>query len=204
MYIIVGLGNPGLKYKGTRHNVGFDIIDALAKKHRIKVKNLKFRSIMGNGSVYGYKVFLAKPLTYMNLSGESVSGIINYYQLDEKSELIVIADDISLPTGQIRLRKKGSDGGHNGLKSIIKHFGHNEFIRMKIGVGDKPSGHDLAGHVLSRFVGSDAKIMRECIDNAVAAIETILEDGLDRAMNIYNKKIEDVKTKNESSADSNP
>ena len=175
MFTIIGLGNPGQQYAGTRHNVGFDIIDALAKKHNIKVKSLKHRSIMGKGSIYGYKVFLAKPLTYMNLSGESVRRFIDYYHIDEKNEIIVIADDISLPTGQIRLRKKGSDGGHKGLKSIIQFFGHNEFIRMKIGVGDKPAGHDLAGHVLGQFVGNEAKIMRECIDNAVAAIETVLE-----------------------------
>ncbi|MCL2717198.1 MAG: aminoacyl-tRNA hydrolase [Lachnospiraceae bacterium] len=193
MFIIIGLGNPGLKYAGTRHNIGFDIIDALAKKHKIRVRSLKHKSIMGKGSIYGHKVFLVKPLTYMNLSGESVRRIIDYYHIDEKNELIVIADDISLPTGQIRMRKKGSDGGHNGLKSIIQHFGHNDFIRMKIGVGDKPAGHDLAGHVLSHFTGSDKKIMRECTENAVAAIETILEDGLDKAMNKYNQKIKDPK-----------
>jgi PTH1 family peptidyl-tRNA hydrolase len=191
MFIIIGLGNPGMKYAGTRHNIGFDIIDALAKKHKIRVKSLKHRSIMGKGSVYGNKVFLIKPLTYMNLSGESVRRIIDYYHIDEKNELIVIADDINLPLGQIRMRKKGSDGGHNGLKSIIQHFGHNDFIRMKIGVGDKPAGHDLAGHVLSSFTGNDKKTMRECTGNAVAAIETILEDGLDKAMNKYNQKIKD-------------
>ena len=189
MFTIIGLGNPGQKYEGTRHNVGFDVIDALAKKHGIKVKSLKFRSLMGKGSIYGNKVFLAKPLTYMNLSGESVRCFIDYYQIDEKNEIIVIADDISLSVGQIRIRKKGSDGGHNGLKSIIRCFGHNEFIRMKIGVGEKPAGHDLSGHVLSHFVGNDAKVMRECIDNAACAIETILEDGLDKAMNQFNKKI---------------
>lgn len=192
MFIIIGLGNPGLKYAGTRHNIGFDIIDSLAEKHKIKIKSLKHKSIMGKGSIYGHKVFLAKPLTYMNLSGESVCRIINYYQIDEKSELIIIADDISLPIGSIRMRKKGSDGGHNGLKSIIHQLGHNEFIRMKIGIGDKPAGHDLVGHVLGHFSGTDAKIMRDCTGNAVAAIETILEDGLDAAMNRYNKKAENA------------
>jgi len=189
-YIIVGLGNPGQKYEGTRHNVGYDIVEALAKKHNIKIKNLKHRSLMGKGSVNGYKVFLAKPLTYMNLSGESVCRIIDYYKADEKTQLIIIADDISLPTGQIRLRKQGSDGGHKGLKSIIHHFGHNNFIRMKIGVGAKPVGHDLADHVLGNFIGSEATIIRECIANAVTAIETTLEDGIDTAMNKFNKKKE--------------
>ncbi|MCL2052261.1 MAG: aminoacyl-tRNA hydrolase [Lachnospiraceae bacterium] len=192
MFIIIGLGNPGMKYAGTRHNIGFDIVDALAKKHNIKVKSLKHKTIMGKGSIYGHKVFLAKPFTYMNLSGEPVRRIIEYYHLDEKNELIVIADDISLPTGQIRMRKKGSDGGHNGLKSIINNFGHNEFIRMKIGVGDKKDG-DLIGHVLGHFSGSDKKIMRECTKNAVAAIEAIIEDGLDKAMNVYNRKIDEIK-----------
>jgi len=189
-YIIVGLGNPGQKYEGTRHNVGFDIVETLAKKHNIKIKNLKHRSLMGKGSVYGYKVFLAKPLTYMNLSGESVLSIIDYYKVDEKTQLIVIADDISLPTGQIRLRKQGSDGGHKGLKSIIQHFGHNEFIRIKIGVGDKSTGQDLADHVLGRFIGTEANIIHECIENSVTAIETILEEGIDTAMNRFNRKKE--------------
>jgi PTH1 family peptidyl-tRNA hydrolase len=191
MFIIIGLGNPGLQYNGTRHNIGFDVLDALAKKHKIKIKALKHRGIMGKGVLYGHKVFLLKPLTYMNLSGESVRRIIDYYHIDEKEELIVIADDVSLRAGQIRIRKKGSDGGHNGLKSIIQHLGHNEFIRMKIGVGDKPAGCDLAGHVLGHFVGDEAKIMRECTENAVAAIESILEQGLEKAMTRYNRKIDD-------------
>lgn len=190
MFIIIGLGNPGHEYAGTRHNIGFDVVDALAKKHNIKVESLKHRGIMGKGSVYGHKVFLVKPLTFMNLSGESVRRVIDYYQIDEKNELLVIADDVNLPTGQIRMRKKGSDGGHKGLKSIIGHLGHNEFIRMKIGVGDKSAGQDLVGHVLGHFNGDDVKIMRECTENAVAAIECILEEGLDQAMTRYNKKID--------------
>ena len=194
MFIIAGLGNPGSQYAGTRHNIGFEIIDSLAQKHKIKVKSLKHQSIIGKGTIYHHKVFLTKPLTYMNASGESIRRIIDYYHIDEKTNLIIIADDISLPTGQIRMRKKGSDGGHNGLKSIIKHLGHNEFIRMKIGVGDKPLGNDLVSHVLGHFGTADYKIMQECTQNAIAAIECILEEGPDKAMNLYNKKITEQPT----------
>lgn len=188
MFVIVGLGNPGRQYEGTRHNIGYDVIDVLAKKHGIKVKELKHKGIMGKGSVYGHKVFLVKPLTYMNLSGECVKRVIDYYKLNEKAELAVIADDVSLEPGQIRMRVKGSDGGHNGLKNIIGHLGHDEFIRMKIGVGDKPPGYDLAGYVLGHFEGEERKVMEESVANAVAAIECMLEDGIDKAMNQYNKK----------------
>ncbi|MDR2888340.1 MAG: aminoacyl-tRNA hydrolase [Lachnospiraceae bacterium] len=189
MYIIAGLGNPGRQYEGTRHNIGFDIVDGLAGKHNIKIKDLKHKGIMGKGSIYGHKVFLVKPLTFMNLSGECIAEVINYYKVNEKIELIVIADDISLEPGQIRMRSKGSDGGHNGLKNIIKHFGHDEFIRMKIGVGNQPAGYDLAGYVLGHFDASESRLMKECINNAIAAVECILEDGIDKAMNLYNRKI---------------
>lgn len=197
MYIIIGLGNPGSRFTGTRHNIGFAIIDTLARKHNIKIKSINHYSLIGKGSIEGHKVFLAKPITYMNLSGECVSSIIDYYHIDEKSELIIISDDISLTTGQIRMRKKGTDGGHKGLKSIIDILGHNEFIRMKIGVGGKPTGHDLAGHVLGHFDDDEAKTMRGCITNAVAAIECILEEGLEKAMNKYNKKAEEPKPQKE-------
>ncbi len=189
MFVIVGLGNPGRQYEGTRHNIGYDVVDALARKHGIKIKDIKHKGIMGKGSVYGEKVFLVKPLTFMNLSGECVREIIDYYKVDEKAQLIVVADDVSLEPGQIRMRKKGSAGGHNGLKSIIQHFGHEEFMRIKMGVGDKPSGYDLAGFVLGHFDKKEQQIMDESIGNAIAAIECIMEDGIDKAMNLYNKKI---------------
>lgn len=191
MFVIIGLGNPGRQYEGTRHNIGYRVIDALAKKHDIRVKDIRHKGIMGKGSVYGHKVFLVKPLTFMNLSGECVKNIIDYYKINEKNELIVIADDINLEPGQIRIRTKGSDGGHNGLKNIIGHCGHDEFARMRIGVGDKPAGYDLAGYVLGHFEGEERKIMEESITSAVAAVECIVEDGIDKAMNLYNKKREE-------------
>ncbi|MDR0221007.1 MAG: aminoacyl-tRNA hydrolase [Lachnospiraceae bacterium] len=190
MLFIIGLGNPGRRYAGTRHNIGFDVVDALAKKHQLRVKTLHHRSLMGKGSVLGHKVFLVKPLTYMNLSGECVRRVRDYYKIDEKSELLVVCDDIALPPGQIRIRKKGSDGGHKGLRSIIGCLGHNEFLRMRIGVGEKPAGEELIEHVLGQFAADDAQVMREATGNAVAAIECILEEGADSAMNKFNARRE--------------
>ena len=151
MFIIAGLGNPGKDYKNTRHNIGFDVIDVIAQKHNISVIEKKHKAIIGKGVIDGYKVILVKPQTYMNLSGESLREIIDYYKVDPTEELIVISDDISLNPGNIRIRKKGSAGGHNGLKSIIQHLGTQKFARVRVGVGAKPKGWDLADHVLSRF-----------------------------------------------------
>ena len=136
MYIIVGLGNPGKEDENTRHNIGFDVIDTLAEAERISVLEKKHRAIIGKGIVAGEKCILCKPVTYMNLSGESVRELVDYYKVDEMTNLIVISDDISLPVGQLRVRKKGSAGGHNGLKNIIAHLGHDSFVRIKVGVGE--------------------------------------------------------------------
>ena len=190
MYIIAGLGNPGKQYEGTRHNIGWQVIDALADKHGIRVLENKFKGLIGKGMIHGEKVILAKPLTYMNLSGECIGELVNYFKIDETCELIVIADDISLDVGFIRMRKKGSAGGHNGLKNIIAHLGHENFIRMKMGVGDKPAGYDLADYVLGHFNKEENEILAESKKNAVLAIETILSDGIDKAMNLYNTKKE--------------
>ena len=138
MYIIVGLGNPTSQYEGTRHNVGFDVIDAIADKYNITMDIRKHRAFCGKGIIAGQKVILAKPQTYMNLSGESVRSLVDYFKIDEEQELIVIYDDISLDVGQLRIRKKGSAGGHNGIKNIIAHLGHSVFPRIKVGVGEKP------------------------------------------------------------------
>lgn len=190
MYIIAGLGNPGKQYEGTRHNIGWQVIDALAEKHGIRVLENKFRGLIGKGIINGEKVILVKPLTYMNLSGECIGELVNYFKIDETCELVVIADDISLDVGFIRMRKKGSAGGHNGLKNIIAHLGHENFIRMKMGVGDKPAGYDLADYVLGHFNKEENEILAESKKNAVLAIETILSDGIDKAMNLYNTKKE--------------
>lgn len=190
MYMIVGLGNPGRDYNNTRHNIGFDVIDRLAEQENISVIEKKHRAIIGKGMVAGTKCILVKPQTYMNLSGESVRELIDYYKVDEKEELIVISDDISLDVGQIRIRKKGSAGGHNGLKNIILHLGHDSFLRIKMGVGEKPKGYDLADYVLGHFSSSDRKVMDESITKATDAIRMIISEDAERAMNEFNKKKE--------------
>lgn len=189
MYIIVGLGNPGKDYKNTRHNIGFDVIDVLADQENISVMEKKHKALIGKGVIAGQKVILAKPQTFMNLSGESVRSLLDYYKVDEAEELIVIADDISLPPGQIRIRKKGSAGGHNGLKNIIAHLGHDSFHRIKMGVGEKPKGYDLADYVLGHFDKVDRQIMDDAAKSAADAVRQILTEGADAAMNHYNKKV---------------
>ncbi len=189
MYIIAGLGNPTAQYEGTRHNVGFDVIDALADKYNISVDGRKNRAFIGKGIIEGQKVILVKPQTYMNLSGESIRGIIDYYKIDEEEELIVVYDDISLDIGQIRIRKKGSAGGHNGIKNIIAHLGHDVFRRVKVGVGEKPKGFDLADYVLSHFSKAEKEQLGEGYQKAVSAIEMILRDEMEEAMNEYNRKV---------------
>lgn len=188
MYIIVGLGNPGKEYQNTRHNIGFDVIDEIAERNNIAMGEKKHKAIIGKGFVAGQRVILVKPQTFMNLSGESVRDAIDFYKVDEKTELIVISDDISLDVGQIRIRKKGSAGGHNGLKNIILHLGHDEFQRVKMGVGEKPKGYDLADYVLGHFSKEERKIMDESAGRAAKAIEVMLTEGADAAMNLYNKK----------------
>ena len=188
MYIIVGLGNPKKEYDNTRHNIGFDVIDALAEDNRIGMTEKKHKAIIGKGIVGGQKVILVKPQTYMNLSGESVRELIDYYKVDETEELIVISDDISLDVGQLRIRKKGSAGGHNGLKNIIMHLGHDTFQRVKMGVGEKPKHFDLADYVLGHFSKEERIIMNDSIKDACKAIEMMINDDVDGAMNIYNKK----------------
>ena len=188
MFIIVGLGNPTPEYEGTRHNVGFEVIDALARKYNIDVDMKKHRAYIGKGMIEGQKVILAKPQTYMNLSGESVRSLLDYYKVDEEQELLVIYDDISLDVGQLRIRKKGSAGGHNGIKSIISHLGHDAFLRIKIGVGEKPRGYDLADYVLGHFEGEDKEKMEEAYEKAVQAVRMALHGDVCEAMNQFNRK----------------
>lgn len=188
MYIIVGLGNPTLQYEGTRHNVGFEVIDKIAKEYNISMDGRKSRAYVGKGIIEGQKVLLVKPQTYMNLSGESVGSLVDYYKIDEESELIVIYDDVSLDVGQLRIRKKGSAGGHNGIKNIIAHLGTDVFRRIKVGVGEKPKQFDLADYVLGHFSKEDREKMEEGYENAVKAVALILQDQMEQAMNLYNKK----------------
>ncbi|QOV19323.1 aminoacyl-tRNA hydrolase [Blautia liquoris] len=191
MYIIAGLGNPSKQYEGTRHNVGFDTIDYLAEKYQIPSSGLKHKALYGKGVIAGKKVLLVKPMTYMNLSGESVAELVSYYKANPDDELIVIYDDINLEPGSIRIRKKGSAGGHNGIKSIIGCTGTQNFKRIRIGVGEKPKGWDLADFVLGRFSKEDRKLVDEAIEHAADALKMILQDDINGAMNQYNRKMPD-------------
>ena len=187
MYYIVGLGNPGLQYENTRHNAGFISIDYLARKYSIDVRKIKFKSLIGQGVISGNKVMLVKPQTYMNNSGEAIREIYKYFDF-EHDKLIVIYDDIDIDFGSIRIRKKGSAGTHNGMKSIIYNLEFDDFPRIKVSVGKKPSYMDLANFVLSGFSKDEAKIIEQEVELAGDAIEMILEEGIDKAMSMYNSK----------------
>ena len=189
MFLIVGLGNPTKQYEKTRHNIGFDVMDALADKYNISISENKHKALCGKGVIEGMKVVLAKPQTYMNLSGESVAELVNYYKLDPESELIVVFDDISLEPGNIRIRKKGSAGGHNGIKNIIAHLGTQVFPRIKVGVGEKPKKYDLADYVLSHFTKAEREEMEEGYQKAIQAVEKILAGEMEAAMNEFNRKV---------------
>ena len=188
MFIIAGLGNPTKEYEHTRHNVGFDTIDCIADQYGISINEKKHKALVGKGMIEGQKVILLKPQTFMNLSGESIRAALDFYKIDEKDELIVIYDDISLPPGQLRIRKKGSAGGHNGIKNIIAHLGHDTFMRIKVGVGEKPTGYDLADYVLGHFSKDDRAIMENAFKEATEAVKMMITDGPDAAMNAFNKK----------------
>ncbi len=188
MYVIVGLGNPGMQFAATRHNVGFEVIERLAHENHIKLNKKKHKAIIGSGHIAGHKVLLVQPQTYMNASGESVRPIMDFYKCSEK-DLIVVYDDICFEVGTMRIRKKGSAGGHNGMKSIINHLGTNEFTRIRVGVGNKSPEWDLKDHVLSRFNDVEIKEIVDEIKRASDAIELMLRDSVDKAMNIYNVKI---------------
>ena len=188
MYLIAGLGNPTKQYEHTRHNIGFDTITYLADHYHISMNTKKFRGICGTGVIEGQKVLLLMPQTYMNLSGQSVSEAAAFYKLDPAAEVIVIYDDIALEPGNIRVRKKGSAGGHNGIKNIIAHLGTQEFQRIRIGVGEKPKEYDLADYVLGRFSAEDRKLVEEAFANAADAVRLMVQGKTDEAMNLYNRK----------------
>lgn len=187
MYIIVGLGNPGLKYESTKHNVGFEVIERLAYEHHIKVDRKKHKALVGQGVIKGEKVILVKPLTYMNLSGESIRSVLDFYNAAIE-DVVVVYDDTSLELGGLRIRLKGSAGGHNGIKSVIQHLGTNEFIRIKVGIGAKPAGWDMAKYVLSRFTKDEIPVISDSIKDSVKVIEMILDEGVNKAMNEFNRK----------------
>ncbi len=185
-YIIAGLGNPGAKYEMTRHNAGFLAIDMLAMKQNKEINRLKFHALTCNAEIDGKKCLLMKPQTFMNNSGEAIGEAAKFYKIPPQN-VIVLSDDISLDVGKIRIRRKGSAGGHNGLKSIIAHLGSEDFPRVKIGVGKKPNAYtDLADWVLGRFPKELEPQLKEALENADAAVSLIMQDKLDRAMNLYN------------------
>ena len=187
MYIIAGLGNPTREYEKTRHNVGFDTIDVLADKLNTSVDEKKFKGLYGKGIIAGEKVILLKPQTFMNLSGESVREAADFYKVDPE-HIIVIYDDISLDVGQLRIRKKGSAGGHNGIKNIIAHLGGQVFPRINVGVGEKPPKWDLADYVLGHFSKEEQEQMEEGYEHAVCAVKEIVTGNIEAAMNEYNRK----------------
>lgn len=190
MYIIAGLGNPGKEYENTRHNIGYSALDVLAAGYGIDVSEKKFKSLVGKGVIEGNRVLLMKPLTYMNLSGEAVREACDYFKIDSETELIVLYDDISLPVGQLRIRPKGSAGGHNGIKNIISHLGSEVFLRIKVGVGEKPSRMDLADYVLGHFSEEDAALEKEAYEKVSEAILLLMDGKIEEAMNRFNRKVQ--------------
>lgn len=184
MYIIAGLGNPGKKYEYTKHNVGFITLDILAKKHNIKVNKIKHKALVGDGIISGQKLLLVKPQTYMNLSGESIREVMEYYKAD-LDKLVVIYDDVDIPMGSLRIRKKGSAGTHNGMRSIIYNLQNDEFPRIRIGIGGDRK-KSLADYVLGVFSKDEEKLIQDAVERAVSAVECLLEKGIDAAMNEYN------------------
>lgn len=185
-YLIVGLGNPGREYESTRHNAGFLALDCLAEKQHAQVKKIRFKGLTGECRIAGKKVLLLKPSTFMNLSGQSVTQAMKFYHIPPERTLILF-DDVNLDPGKLRIRRKGSDGGHNGMKNIIYLSGSDAFPRVKIGVGKKPHpDYDLADWVLSRFSEKDLEALAPALKNAAAAAELIVKGDIDRAMNLYN------------------
>lgn len=185
MKIIVGLGNPGDKYKGTRHNMGFGVLDELADKLNISINQKEHKGLTGKGFFAGEKLILVKPQTFMNNSGECVGPLATYYGVEPK-DVIVVYDDICLEPGHLRIRAKGSAGGHNGMKSLIAHLHSEEFPRVRVGVGAKPENCDLAAWVLARFPQVEQENARKGIENGARAVQVLLTEGVDAAMNLFN------------------
>ena len=192
MILIAGLGNPGKEYENTRHNAGFLVLDTLAQKLGADLSERKHRALCGKAVIGGQKVILLKPRTYMNSSGESIRAAADYYKVPPE-DILVVYDDISLAPGQLRIRAKGSAGGHNGIKSIIAHLGTQEFPRVKVGIGEKPPRMDLADYVLGHFSSGEKKIMEEAAKEAADAICEIVNVGIEQAMNDHNRRKEEQK-----------
>lgn len=185
MFVIIGLGNPGKKYDYTRHNVGFDVVDYLSKKHNIPVERIKHKALIGEGRINGKKVMLVKPQTFMNLSGEALMSIVDYYK-SQKDQVLVVYDDIDTAVGKIRIRKKGSGGSHNGMRNIICLWKNQEFPRLRVGIGQPKPGYDLADYVLGRFSKEEVDLIAPVIVRCGHAVETWMEEGIEITMNKFN------------------
>lgn len=186
MYVIVGLGNPGERYTQTKHNIGFITIDYLAEQHNIKVNKIKHKAVIGEGTIGGEKILLVKPSTFMNLSGQSVMEIMNFYKVPIEN-LIVIYDDIDLPVGKVRIRQSGSSGTHNGMRNIIYLLNNQGYPRIRIGVGKQPDYMDLGDYVMTKFNEEEKPLIRDAVKNSAQAVEEIVKNGINAAMNKYNK-----------------
>ena len=185
-WLLVCLGNPGDQYENTRHNVGFQVADAVAERHNVPIQRLKFRALTNTITVGEKKVLLMKPVTYMNLSGEAVHEAASFYKVPPE-RILVVSDEVALAPGKIRVRRSGSAGGHNGLKNIIAHLGTDQFPRIRVGVGQKPHpDYDMADWVLGKFQGEDKKAVEEAVKRAADAAECLIQEGVDKAMNLYN------------------
>lgn len=183
--LIVGLGNPGAEYAGTRHNIGFDVVDRLATRHGIPVRLRRHRAVLGDGVIEGRRVILARPMTYMNLSGEAVGSVARMYRFSPV-EVLILVDDVALPVGKLRLRMKGSSGGHNGLKSIEQSLNSQEYARIRIGVGGPRRGA-MIGHVLGRAGSDEKESLAIAVERAADAVEMSLREGFEKAMNQFNR-----------------
>ena len=202
VYIIVGLGNPGKKYENTRHNMGFIALDLIGEEYGIKIDKIKFKALVGEGRIAGQKVVLVKPQTFMNLSGQSVTEIMNFYKEDIE-KLIVIYDDIDIPTGSIRIRKKGSAGTHNGMRNIVYLLGDDGFPRIRVGIGSETK-IDLINYVTGGVSKKEKEPLEAALTNAAKAAVCIIEKGIDKAMNEYNikpKKEKKEQAENEGSSE---
>ncbi len=188
MYLIVGLGNPDRKYENTKHNMGFDAVTELIDRYRIPSSGISMKGMYGKGIIQGQKVILLKPLTYMNLSGDAVSAYVRYYKIDPEKELIVIYDDTDLSPGQIRVRKSGRPGTHNGMRDVTAKLGTEKFCRIRVGIGQRPSYMDLVDYVMSPFPKDERVLVDEALKKAADAVEMILSEGVEAAMNTYNQK----------------
>lgn len=185
MYLIIGLGNPEEEYSNTRHNMGFDTINKIAKKHGIEVSKNKFQGLYGTGMIDGEKVVLLKPQTYMNLSGISAVQFMRFYKISPK-EVIVIYDDLDIEKGTIKIRKQGGPGTHNGMKSIVCELGTTEFYRIRVGIGNPDIKGDLVNYVLQKISADEKEVLEKATTKAADAVQAIITDGIDRAMNLYN------------------